>query len=203
MALREDRIGQTWLVPRRVINFIPDDHICFFIANLVEGLDFKKNERKHKYTKGKPAYSRHMLNRLVIMASVDGIFSSRKIIKLAEENMIYNYNNVNMHQYYTNKCLNCPNQVKCAGKDRIKIITDYGDILSKRMALKMETENGKIEFAKRKQTVEWPFRNLKHTEYLTHRIKQTQTENNLICISHNKKRIHNQQQQNQTNLINT
>ena len=520
MALREDRIGQTWLVPRRVVDFIPDDHICFFIANLVDGLDFKKNERKYKYTKGKPAYSRHMLTRLVIMASVDGIFSSRKIMKLAEENMIYiylsgmdkpdfrticrfkiecaeqiqeafemtikvankaklvqlkhiaidgtkikanasssnlinqeeiltirsllkkgievdeeedkifgdkrgdemppelkskkrvkeliesvrkensdsknetklrktsekllkqasqspeqkklvlkkldhaekelkktkqktvsltdpesrwmmnkknrmelsynmqlavdynsgiilansvtqdptdhhqlipqieqtiqttgplnddtsisadngyftktnlqyldnkklngyipnrkqvyevkkrfknekpfskhnfiynyekdfylcpnnekleykktyNYNNVNMRQYYTNKCLNCQNQVECAGKDRFKIITDYGDVLSKRMALKMETENGKIEFAKRKQTVEWPFgnikQNLKHTEYLTRGIKQTQTENNLICISHNIKRIHNQQKQqiktkNQTNLINT
>jgi transposase len=91
MVLREYRIGQTWLVPRRVVDFIPDDHICFFIANLVEGLDFKKNERKYKYTKGKPAYSRHMLTRLVIMASVDGIFSSRKIMKLAEENMIYIY----------------------------------------------------------------------------------------------------------------
>ena len=32
-----------------------------------------------------------MLTRLVIMASVDGIFSSRKIMKLAEENMVYMY----------------------------------------------------------------------------------------------------------------
>ena len=520
MALREDGIGQTWLVPRRLVDFIPDNHLCFFITNLVDGLDFKKNERKYKYTKGKPAYSRHMLTRLVIMASVDGIFSSRKIMKLAEENMVYmylsgmdkpdfrticrfkiecaeqieeafkmtvivakdsgmvklkhiaidgtkikanassgnlinqeeietirdllkkgikadeeedkiygdkrgdeippellsrkkvheiikkarnansdyknenklnktsekllkqacqspeqkelvlkkldqaenelkktkqntvsltdpecrwmlnkknrmefsynmqlavdyesgiilansvtqdptdhhqlipqieqtikiigplnddtsisadngyftktnlqyldnneldgyipnrkqvhetkkhfqkykpfskhnfeynyendfylcpsneklkykktyNYNNVTMRQYYTNKCLNCLNQLECAGKDRYKIITDYGDVLSKRMALKMETEKGKIEFAKRKQTVEWPFgnikQNLKHTEYLTRGIKQTLTENNLICISHNIKRIHNQQlkqnnPKNYTNLTNT
>ena len=62
------------------------------------------------------------------------------------------------------------------------------------MALKMETEKGKIEFAKRKMTVEWPFgnikENLKYTEYLTRGIKQTQIENNLISISHNIKRIH-------------
>jgi hypothetical protein len=105
----------------------------------------------------------------------------------------YNYNNINMHQYYTNKCLNCPNQLECTGKNRIRIITDYGDVLSKRMALKMETEKGKIEFAKRKMTVEWPFgnikENLKYTEYLTRGIKQTQVENNLISISHNIKRI--------------
>jgi transposase len=49
-----------------------------------------------------------------------------------------------MRQYYTNKCLNCPNQIECTGKDRLRIITDYGDILSKRMASKMETENDKI-----------------------------------------------------------
>ena len=520
MALREDGIGQTWLVPRRLVSFIPDNHLCFFITNLVEGLDFKKNERKYKYTKGKPAYSRHMLTRLVIMASVDGIFSSRKIMKLAEENMVYmylsgmdkpdfrticrfkiecaeqieeafkmtitvaknagmvklkhiaidgtkikanaspanlinqeeiqtirellkkgieadeeedkiygdkrgdeippellsktkvkkmiqearktnsdtknenklrktseklleqarqspeqkklvlkklehaenelkktkqktisltdpecrwmmnkknrmelsynmqiavdydsgiilantvtqdptdhyqlipqiehtietvgqlpdntaisadngyftktnlqyldenefdgyipnrkqvyetkkyftnnkpyskhnfkydhqndlyicpnneilkykqtyQYNNVKMRQYYTNKCLKCTNQLECAGKSRFRIITDYGNILSKRMALKMETEKGKIEFAKRKMTVEWPFGNIKenlhYTEYLTRGTKQTQTENNLICISHNIKRIHNTQtkQNNQkyhANSINT
>jgi transposase len=502
MALREDGIGQTWLVPRRLVSFIPDNHLCFFITNLVDGLDFKKNERKYKYTKGKPAYSRQMLTRLVIMASVDGIFSSRKIMRLAEENMVYmylpgmdkpdfrmicrfkiecaeqiekafkmtvivaknsgmvklkhiaidgikikanasstnlinqeeiktirellkkgieadeeedkiygdkrgdeippellsktkvkkmiqearkansdtknenklrktssklleqasrspeqkklvlkklehaenelektkqktisltdpesrwmmnkknrmelsynmqivvdydsgiilantviqdptdhyqlipqiehtietigqlsdntaisadngyftktnlqyldenefdgyipnrkqvyeskkyfinnkpyskhnfkydhqndlyicpnneilkykktyKYNNINMHQYYTNKCLNCLNQLECTGKNRVRIITDYGDVLSKRMALKMGTEKGKIEFAKRKMTVEWAFgnikENLKYTEYITRGIKQTQTENNLISISHNIKRIH-------------
>jgi len=512
VALREDGIGQTWLVPRRLVSFIPDNHLCFFITNLVEGLDFKKNERKYKYTKGKPAYSRHMLTRLVIMASVDGIFSSRKIMKLAEENMVYmylsamdkpdfrticrfkiecaeqieeafkmtvtvaknagmvklkhiaidgtkikanaspnnlinqeeiqtirellkkgieadeeedkiygdkrgdeippellsktkvkemikearkansdtknenklrktssklleqasqspeqkklvlkklnhaekelkktkqktisltdpesrwmmnkknrielsynmqiavdydsgiilantvtqdptdhyqlipqientiesvgqlpddtaisadngyftktnlqyldeneldgyipnrkqvyeskkhfinnkpyskhnfeydqqndqyicpnneilkykktyKYNNVNMRQYYTNKCLKCVNQLECTGSNRVKIITDYGSVLSKRMALKMETEKGKIEFAKRKMTVEWPFgnmkENLKYTEYITRGITQTQTENNLISISHNIKRIKNQKiNKNKTN----
>jgi transposase len=78
-------------VPRRLVSFIPIIIFVFFITNLVEGLDFKKNERKYKYTQGKPAYSRHMLTRLVIMASVDGIFSLRKIMKLAEENMVYMY----------------------------------------------------------------------------------------------------------------
>jgi transposase len=46
MALRDDNIGQTWLVPRRVVDFIPDNHICFFIANLVQNLDFKKKRTK-------------------------------------------------------------------------------------------------------------------------------------------------------------
>ncbi|GAB6055119.1 hypothetical protein JCM15415_21470 [Methanobacterium movens] len=41
MVLREDRIGQTWLVPKRLTDFIPENHIAYFIANLVEELDFK------------------------------------------------------------------------------------------------------------------------------------------------------------------
>jgi len=91
MALREDRIGQTWLVPRRVVDFIPENHVCYFIANLVEELDFKNVEQKYKYTRGKAAYSRRMLLRIVIMASVDGVFSSRRIARLAEENVVYMY----------------------------------------------------------------------------------------------------------------
>ena len=91
MALREDRIGQTWLVPRRVMDFIPENHICYFIANLVEELDFKKIDQRYRCTKGKAAYSRRMLLRLVIMASCDGVFSSRRVARLAEENVIYMY----------------------------------------------------------------------------------------------------------------
>ena len=52
-----------------------------------------------------------------------------------------------MCQYYTNRCLNCPDQIECTGKNRVRIITDYGNVLTKLMALKMETEKGKIEFA--------------------------------------------------------
>lgn len=60
----------------------------------------------------------------------------------------------------------------------------------------METDEAKSEYAKRKETVEWPFgnvkQNLKFTEYYARGLKQIQTENNLICTSHNIKRIFNQ-----------
>lgn len=74
MALREDRIGQTWLVPRRVTDFIPENHVCYFITNLVEELDFKTIDRKYRHTRGKGAYSRRMLLRIVIMAGFDVCF---------------------------------------------------------------------------------------------------------------------------------
>ena len=45
-------------------------------------------EKKYRFT---PAYSRRMLLRLVIMASVDAIWSSGKIARLAHENVVYMY----------------------------------------------------------------------------------------------------------------
>ncbi|MBM4241788.1 MAG: hypothetical protein FJ150_09045 [Euryarchaeota archaeon] len=118
----------------------------------------------------------------------------------------YKYNEVSRRQYYSSDCLKCPNQEKCAGKNRVRIITDYGGVLAKRMALKMETSEGKYEFAKRKQTVEWPFgnikENLKYTEFLTRGITQTKTEKNLLSISHNIKRLYNIQNQDKINIIN-
>jgi len=38
MALREDKMGQTWLVPRNVTEFIPEGHICHLVIALVDGL---------------------------------------------------------------------------------------------------------------------------------------------------------------------
>ena len=108
----------------------------------------------------------------------------------------YEYNSNLREQYYTNKCLKCSDQHECAGKNRFKIITDYGGELPRKMELKMETPEAKLEYAKRKETVEWPFgnikQNLKFTEYYTRGIEQTLTENNLIYIAHNIKRIFNE-----------
>lgn len=108
----------------------------------------------------------------------------------------YKYKGRIREQYYSNECLNCPDQLKCVGKNRVKIITDYGGALVRKMSLKMETSKAKSEFSKRKETVEWPFgnvkQNLKFTEYYARGLKQIETENNLIYTSHNIKRIFNQ-----------
>jgi len=124
MALKEDRIGQTWLVPRRVIDFIPKNHICYFIANLVGELDFKKIDQKYRHTLGEAAYSRRMLLMLVIMASIDGIFSSRKIARLAEENLVYMYLSGMDKPDFRTICrfkIECASQIEEAFKMTVKI----------------------------------------------------------------------------------
>ncbi|MDZ4172523.1 MAG: IS1182 family transposase [Methanobacteriaceae archaeon] len=114
----------------------------------------------------------------------------------------YTYKNKQRHQYYTKTCLKCKDQEKCVGKNRVRVITDYGNDLIKKMSLKMETPQAQLEYSKRKEAAEWPFgnikQNLKFIEYYTRGIKQTLTENNLICTSHNIKRIFNQTKQQKT-----
>jgi transposase len=50
-----------------------------------------EEEQKYRSEPGNPAYSRRMLLRLAIKASLDAIWSSRKITKLTHENVVYMY----------------------------------------------------------------------------------------------------------------
>jgi transposase len=91
MTLREDKMGQTWLLPVSLLDLIPEDHICHFVADVVNSMDMSEIDERYKFTPGNPAYSRLVLLRLVIMASVDAVWSSRNIAKLARENVVYMY----------------------------------------------------------------------------------------------------------------
>jgi transposase len=46
MVLREDKMGQTFLVPVDLKEFIPKDHICFYVSDIVDKLDFRKLDKK-------------------------------------------------------------------------------------------------------------------------------------------------------------
>jgi len=50
-ALREDKMSQTWLMPRNVTEFIQEDHICHLVTALADGLDVnsgRENTVVHK-----------------------------------------------------------------------------------------------------------------------------------------------------------
>ena len=54
-------------------------------------IDISTAEKKFKSQPGNSAYPRRMLLRLLVQATIDGVWSSRKIDKLAHENVIYMY----------------------------------------------------------------------------------------------------------------
>ncbi len=91
MAIREDKLGQSWLFPPCITDFIPTNHICNLIIEIISKIDISEVEKKLKLQAGNPAYPRRMLLRILVQASIDGIWSSRKIDKLVHENVIYMY----------------------------------------------------------------------------------------------------------------
>jgi transposase len=138
MALREYRIGQTWLVPKRVTDFIPENHVCYFIANIAENVNFEKINQKYRHTKGEPAYSRRMLLRMVLMASVDGVFSSRRIARLAEENVVYMYLSGMDKPDFRTICrfkIECNKEIEEAFKMTIKVAHKMGMVKLNHVAI--------------------------------------------------------------------
>lgn len=91
MWMRDEEPKQASPVPVSLLDLIPEDHICHLVAVVLNSRDISEKEKNYRFTAANPAYSRLMLLRVVIMASVDAVWSSREIEKLARENVIYLY----------------------------------------------------------------------------------------------------------------
>ena len=91
MVMRPNKLGQSWLLPPGINELVPKDHICNLVVAVVEGVDVSEIEKKYRSKPGNPAYPRGMLLRLMVQASIDGVWSSRKIERLTHENVIYMY----------------------------------------------------------------------------------------------------------------
>jgi transposase len=91
MTVREDKMGQSWLFPPCISEFVPADHICNLVVAVVSCIDVREIEARYRSGPGNPAYPRRMLLRLLVQAAIDGVWSSRKIARLAHENVIYMY----------------------------------------------------------------------------------------------------------------
>lgn len=103
MALQEDTIGQGVFIMSN--DMVPKDHICHLVATIVNEICVSDIEKKYVGTPGSPAYPRKMLLRLLVQASIDGVWSSRKIDKLASENFIYVYLTGNKKPDFRTICL--------------------------------------------------------------------------------------------------
>lgn len=106
----------------------------------------------------------------------------------------YEYNGKPLYAYYGANCGECPFRSECAGEGKTRVITSDGyEGERRRMVAKMHSDAGKETYKKRKETVEWPFgnikQNLKFREFLTRGIDKVRVEYNLVCTAHNLKVI--------------
>jgi transposase len=88
MAYYKGYKNQDWILPPRIEDIIPEDHICFLVDDFIEQMDFSVIDEKFKGP-GHPAYPPKIMVKLLIMGTIDGLRSSRKIGDSVRENVIY------------------------------------------------------------------------------------------------------------------
>jgi transposase len=82
--------NQNWLLPTSIRQMIPTNHICFFIEEFVESLDFSKFELINEGA-GHPAYHPSIVLKIIIQGMLSKERSSRKLAAACRENFIFMY----------------------------------------------------------------------------------------------------------------
>lgn len=90
MAYIRSYHGQGWLLPPRIEEMIPEDHICFLVESLVESMDYREFDARYEGA-GRPAYHPRILLKLLIMGVLDKVRSSRNLARSGRENLVYMY----------------------------------------------------------------------------------------------------------------
>jgi transposase len=71
-----------FLLPPSLRDWLPDDHLVYFVSDVVDQLDLSKIESVYeKDDRGQPPYHPRMMTKVLVYAYCVGIFSSRKIQK--------------------------------------------------------------------------------------------------------------------------
>lgn len=90
MAYIASNKNQNWLLPMSIKNMIPEGHICFFVEDFVESMDFSDFDMLYDGA-GHPAYHPRIPMKLLIYGMLCKTRSSRRLAKAAKENFIFMY----------------------------------------------------------------------------------------------------------------
>jgi transposase len=81
---------QNWLIPQSIKDMIPKGHICFFVEEFVESLNFSNFDMIYAGP-GHPAYHPRILMKIAIMGMLSRIRSSRKLAAATRESFVFMY----------------------------------------------------------------------------------------------------------------
>src|SRR5436190_19904803 len=81
--------GQTYLLPPSPTEWLPEDHLAYFVLELVEDLDLGEIERaiQAKDHRGERPYAPRMMTALLLYGCAVGVFSSRRIARATYEDV--------------------------------------------------------------------------------------------------------------------
>jgi len=91
---KEYNQNQSMLLPPNLTDWIPNNHICFVINDIVDNLNL--DSVKNTYSdNGSSAYDPRMLIKVIFYSYAKGIRSSRRIEEMAGENLVCRYLSAN------------------------------------------------------------------------------------------------------------
>lgn len=81
---------QNWLIPHSINDMIPEDHICFFVEEFVESLNFNGFEMINEGV-GHPSYHPRIIMKILLQGMISKERSSRKLANACRENFVFMY----------------------------------------------------------------------------------------------------------------
>ncbi len=81
---------QDLLLPPSLRDWLPDDHLPFFVSDLVDALDLSAITAPYdRQDRGQPPYHPAMMTKLLVYGYCVGVFSSRKIARRLVEDVAF------------------------------------------------------------------------------------------------------------------
>ena len=98
-SFRSDDLNQSLLMPPSLHEWLPENHLARFVADLVETLDLSAFYRSYeaKDGRGQAAYSPVLMVRLLVYGYCTGVVSSRQIEKRTHEDVAFRYLSADTH----------------------------------------------------------------------------------------------------------
>jgi transposase len=98
-SFRTCDLDQPFLLPPSLQDWLPEDHLARFVAELVIGLDLSKiyGFYGRRDGRGKAAYHPVMMVRLLLYGYCVGVMSSRRIERATHEDVAFRYLAADQH----------------------------------------------------------------------------------------------------------
>ena len=81
---------QLFLMPPSLREWLPEDHLAYFVSDLVDDLDLSEIEAVYEdEERGQPPYHPRMMAKVLIYAYCNGVFASRRIEKRLVEDIAF------------------------------------------------------------------------------------------------------------------
>jgi transposase len=81
---------QDFLLPPSLLEWLPEDHLSYFVSDLIDELDLGAIEKRYeREDRGYPPYHPQMMSKVLVYGHCVGVFSSRRLEKRLIEDVAF------------------------------------------------------------------------------------------------------------------